>query len=71
MAFRWLADLTVLVHLAFVVFVVAGGFLAMRSRKWAWVHVPAAVWGVAIEWVGWVWPLTPLENWLRLQAGVR
>lgn len=42
----------------------------MRSRKWAWVHVPAAVWGVAIEWVGWVCPLTPLENWLRLQAGV-
>jgi len=70
MAFRWLADLTVLIHSAFVVFVVAGGLLVMRRRMWAWVHVPAAVWGVAIEWAGWICPLTPLENWFRLQAGV-
>lgn len=69
MAYRWLADLTVVVHLAFVVFVVVGGLLVLRRRGWAWIHLPAAVWGAAIEWAGWVCPLTPLENWLRLRAG--
>ena len=69
MVFRWLADLTVVVHLLFVAFVVLGGRLVLRRRAWALAHVPAAVWGVAVEWAGWVCPLTPLENWLRRRAG--
>jgi hypothetical protein len=69
MAYRWLADLTVIVHLAFVVFVVVGGLLVLRRRGWVWIHLPAAIWGASIEWAGWVCPLTPLENWLRLRAG--
>jgi hypothetical protein len=64
-----LADLTVIVHLAFVVFVVVGGLLVLRRRGWVWIHLPAAIWGASIEWAGWVCPLTPLENWLRLRAG--
>lgn len=64
-----LADAVVLLHLAFVVFVALGG-LAVRWRPLlAWAHVPAAVWGVAIEWSGAVCPLTPLENRLRACAG--
>ena len=35
----------------------------------AWVHVPAATWGVPVEFSGWECPFTPLENWLRRQAG--
>lgn len=69
MLYRYLADLTVLLHLAFVTFVVVGGLLALRDRRWIWAHLPAAIWGVAIEWGGWVCPLTPLENWLRRRAG--
>lgn len=34
-----------------------------------WLHLPAALWGALIEFAGWVCPLTPLENWLRLQGG--
>ena len=66
---RLLADVLVALHFAFILFVVAGGFLAWRWRRVAWVHVPAAIWGVLIEFAGWICPLTPLENHFRIQAG--
>jgi hypothetical protein len=69
MFFRLLADLVVLTHLAFIVFVVAGGLLALRWRRVPWVQLPAALWGAVIEVAGWVCPLTPLENGLRERAG--
>lgn len=58
-----------LTHLVFVLFVVAGGLLVLRWPRLAWLHLPAAIWGAAIELSGLVCPLTPLENWLRRQAG--
>jgi hypothetical protein len=64
-----LADGILLLHLAFVVFVVLGGLLAVRWPKMAWLHLPAAIWGVAVEMFGWYCPLTPLENALRERAG--
>ncbi len=67
--FSILADATVVVHLAFVVFVVCGGLLVIRWRRIVWVHLPAVVWGAWIEFAGWICPLTPLENWLRARAG--
>jgi hypothetical protein len=67
--YRLLADLTVVFHLAFVLFVVAGALLVWRRPKLAWLHVPAAIWGAVIEFAGWVCPLTPLENWLRKAGG--
>ena len=68
-AFRYLADAVAIVHLAFVVFVVAGGLLALRWPHVAWVHVPCAAWGALIEFAGWICPLTPLENHLRRLGG--
>ncbi|MGY2489809.1 DUF2784 domain-containing protein [Cupriavidus sp. CP313] len=65
----WLADLVVIVHGLFILFVVAGGLLVLRWPRVAWLHLPAAVWGVLIEWSGWICPLTPLENSLRQAAG--
>jgi hypothetical protein len=67
--FRATADLVVLVHVVFVVFVVLGGLLVARWPRLAWVHVPAASWGVFIEFRGWICPLTPLENYLRRRGG--
>lgn len=64
-----LADLIVLIHLAFVVFVVVGAFLVLRWPTLVWLHVPSALYGAAIEFWGWVCPLTPLENRLRRRAG--
>lgn len=64
-----LADLVVAVHFLFVLFVVLGGLLVLRWRRVAYIHIPAAIWGAAIEFAGWTCPLTPLENSLRRQAG--
>ena len=64
-----LADLVLIVHLAFVVFVLCGGLLVLRWRWIAWLHLPAAAWGTVVEFTGWICPLTPLENWLRAQGG--
>jgi hypothetical protein len=71
MLYRVLADCVVVIHAAFVVFVVLGGFLAWRWRAVVWVHVPCALWGAAIEFGGWICPLTPLENALRARAGLQ
>lgn len=68
MVYRWLADAVVMAHLAFVLFVVLGGLLTLRWRWFAWVHLPAAVWGTLIEVCHWGCPLTHLEQWLRLQG---
>ncbi len=59
------ADLIVLIHFSFILFVIFGGFLALKWRKFIWLHVPAAVWGTLIEFFGWLCPLTTLENELR------
>jgi hypothetical protein len=66
---RLLADLVVGVHFLFVLFVLLGGLLVLRWPRLAFVHLPAAAWGVLIELTGWVCPLTPLEQSLRLRAG--
>lgn len=71
MAYRALADLVVVVHLAFIAFVVLGGLL-VRLRRWvAFLHLPCAAYGAAIELWGWICPLTPLENRLRVLGGER
>ena len=69
MIYRALADLVLVVHLGFVLFVVLGGLLVVRWPWLAWLHVPAAVWGVLIEFMGWICPLTPLENSFRVAGG--
>jgi hypothetical protein len=69
MVYHALANLVLIAHLAFVLFVVLGGFLVLKWRRLAWLHVPACLWGALVELAGWLCPLTPLENWLRLQGG--
>ncbi len=63
------ATAVAILHLTFILFVVAGGLLLFRWPKQMWVHVPAVVWGVLIELTGWYCPLTNLENWLLRHAG--
>lgn len=69
MPYRLLADATVLLHAAFVAFVIAGGLLVFRWPRLAWVHIPAAAWAAWVEFAGIVCPLTPLENWFRTRGG--
>ena len=68
MLYGILADLVMLIHLAFVLFVVGGGLFFLKWPRIAWLHVPAAGWGAMIEFMGWTCPLTPLENQLLTQS---
>lgn len=67
--YGWLADAVVVIHLAFIAFVTAGGLLVWWRRAVAWVHVPAMAWGAYVALAGRTCPLTPLEQWLRRQGG--
>ena len=70
MVYRWLADVTVAVHFAFLVFVVAGGVVARHYRWVVPAHLLAAAWAVYVEATpGLICPLTPLENVFALRAG--
>ena len=69
MLHSWLADLVLLVHLAFILFVVLGSLLLRRHPRLVWLHLPAAIWAAWIEFTGGICPLTPLENHLRRLGG--
>lgn len=69
MPYRLLADAVLVVHLAFIVFVVFGGLLVLRWPRIAWLHLPTVAWGAWIELTGRVCPLTPLEIGLRERGG--
>lgn len=68
--YQFLADLVVVIHLVFVIFVVIGAMTTIWWRRIIWLHVPAVLWAVWIEITGGICPLTPLENRLRLKAGL-
>ena len=67
---RFAADAVLVLHLLFILFVVAGALLVMRWPRMAWLHLPAAAWGTFVEATGRICPLTTLENVLRRQAGL-
>lgn len=69
MIFSVLADVILVLHFAFILFVVLGGALVMRWLWLAILHIPAVLWGAATEFLGLICPLTPLEISLRQQAG--
>ncbi|MBU0965514.1 MAG: DUF2784 domain-containing protein [Proteobacteria bacterium] len=69
MFFRLTADLLVIVHLLFIIFVVTGGYLVLKWPRLMFLHIPAAAWGALIEFEGWICPLTPLEQHLRRAGG--
>lgn len=67
--YNLLADLILLVHFVFILFVVCGGLLVLWKGSIAWIHIPALSWGIWIEVSGSICPLTPLENYLRRLGG--
>ena len=64
-----LADIVLFIHFGFVLFTMVGGLLVLCRRWIAWLHIPVVLWAVMINLFGWVCPLTPLENTLRIAAG--
>lgn len=69
MEFRIAADLVLLSHLAFIIFVTLGGLLNLRWRRAWMIHLPAILWGFVVEFLALDCPLTDLENYLRVSAG--
>jgi hypothetical protein len=69
MIYGILADAVLVLHLAFILFVLLGGLLALRWPGIGRIHLPAALWGAAVECTGWICPLTPLENRFRRASG--
>ncbi|MDJ0806533.1 MAG: DUF2784 domain-containing protein [Gammaproteobacteria bacterium] len=66
---KLIADLLVILHLLFILFVLLGGLLVLQWRKMALLHLPCVAWGALVEFSGWICPLTPLENHFRSAAG--
>ena len=64
------ANLILLVHLIFIIFVVLGGLLFFASRKIIFIHIPALIWGIYIELTSSICPLTYLENWFLHKANL-
>jgi hypothetical protein len=69
MVYRFLAAMVLLLHLGFILFVVAGAALVARRRRLWPLHLAAVAWGVVVEVTGAACPLTALENRLHLLAG--
>lgn len=69
MTYRILAEIVLILHFCFVIFMVFGGLIVLRRHSVAWLHLPAVFWGILIEWFWWSCPLTTLENSLRQMGG--
>ena len=69
MAYHVGANAIAIFHLVFILFVIFGGFAVLRWPKLMWLHLPAAIWGVLIEFFGWYCPMTSWENSLLRRAG--
>ena len=69
MTYRILAEIVLVLHVCFVIFVVFGGLLVLRRRWVMWLHLPAVVWGILIEFLWWSCPLTTIENHFRHLGG--
>ena len=66
---KLLADLTLILHLVFILFALFGGLLVLCRRWMLWIHLPVLLWASLVNLAGWTCPLTPIENALRSLAG--
>ena len=57
------ANLTLIAHLMFILFVIFGGLLYLIFSKIIYIHLPALLWGIYVELTNSICPLTYLENW--------
>ena len=64
------ANLTLIAHFIFILFVIFGGLLFFIFSKIIYVHLPALVWGIYIELTNSICPLTYLENWFLYRGGL-
>ena len=63
-----LADLTLIIHFLFILFVVFGALLVIKWNRVMWLHIPCVIWGAMIEFYQWICPLTHVELHFRQLA---
>lgn len=64
------ANLVLIIHFAFIIFVMFGALLLFVSAKIIFIHVPALIWGSYNMFTHSACPLTHLENWLLHKANL-
>ncbi len=64
------ANLILIVHFIFIIFVVFGALLFFVVKKIVFIHIPALIWGSYIELTHSICPLTYLENWFLNKANL-
>ncbi len=69
MTHRFLADVVMVTHFGYLVYLVVGGFLAWRWPRAMYPHLVAVGWALGIVFVGFPCPLTSIEHWLRHETG--
>jgi Protein of Unknown function (DUF2784) len=69
--YSMLAAWVLVVHLLFILWVIFGALLTRSRPWWRRVHIACLIWGVLVEFLPWPCPLTLLENWLEVRAGVQ
>ena len=69
MLYHLAADLVIIIHAGFILFVLLGGSLTERWPRVAYAQIASVIWGALVEFAGWICPLTPLENYLRMKSG--
>ena len=65
-----LATAVLFLHALFIVWVVFGAVVTRSRPILRWLHIISLIWGILTEVTPWPCPLTLLENWLELDAGV-
>ena len=69
--YHLLTQLTVIIHLLFILFVVVGGFFIGMNRRIRIIHITSVVWAIYAELSsGVICPLTSLENYFAYHAGL-
>src|SRR5579863_987170 len=65
------ASFVLILHLLFILWVVFGVVVTYARPRLRWFHIICLVWGISVELLPWPCPLTLLENWFELRAGVQ
>jgi hypothetical protein len=56
-------------HLAFLAYMVVGGFLGLRRFAWIWPSIAVTVYSIFVTLTSFTCPATRLEKWLLAEGG--
>ena len=68
--YEFFANLTLIIHFIFILFVIFGGLIFFIFSKIIYIHFPTLIWGIYVEFTNSICPLTYLENWFLYQDGL-